>query len=290
MFAAISRFEAPSKAAASPRLQRGQGAAEVVFGSRGTKTMLRHLYQQTPCRVMFPDPDSGDPAIAVLVTTSGGLTGGDSIRVTATAAQNAAATITTQAAEKLYRSLGSDIDIDIALEVEDGAYFEYLPQETIVFDGARVTRRTGVQIAPGGRLLACDMLIFGRRAHGERLRQGKIYDAWRIRRGADLLWADALALDGEIANKLGSPFTFAGADALATAVYVGADAISLLPFARKLADGGASRGSATVVRGILLARFFGAPAEAVRADLARYIRAFRAALGWPARLPRMWGA
>lgn len=293
MFAAISRYEGPSNAAASavlPRLQRGRGAAEIVFGRRGATTMLRHLYQQTPCRVMFPNAEGDDPPLAVLVTTSGGLTGGDHVRVAATAEQNAAATITTQAAEKLYRSLGADIDIDVALHVEDGAYLEYLPQETIVFDGARVARLTSARIAPRGRLLACDMLVFGRAAHGERLRRGKVYDAWRIRRGADLLWADALALDGEIADHLDSPFTFAGAEAVATAVYVGTDASSLLPFARKLAENGASHGGATIVRGILLARFFGAPAVAVRADLAQYIRAFRAALGWPARLPRMWSA
>jgi urease accessory protein len=237
---------------------------------------------------MFPNVDGGDPALAVLVTTSGGLTGGDSVRVVATAARGAAVTITSQAAEKLYRSLGADIRIDVALDVAEDAYLEYLPQETIIFDGARVMRRTRVQVAPRARFLACDMLVFGRAAHGERLREGKVYDAWRISQGPELLWADALALEGDIAQRLDSPFTFAAAESLATAVYVGTNAMSLLPFARKLAETGASRGGATIVRGTLLARFFGTPAAAVRADLARYMKGIRAALGWPARLPRMW--
>jgi urease accessory protein len=292
MSVAISRYETPAALAAAaailPRLQRGQGIAEIVFARRGNRTRLAHLYQRTPCRVLFPDAEIGDPTLAVLLTTSGGLTGGDSLRIDATALAGASATLATQAAEKLYRSLGPNTRIDISLDVAEGAYLEYLPQETIVFDGARLARRTRAQVAPGGWLFGCEMLVFGRAAHDERLRQGRVFDSWQLRRGPELLWADALALDGDIGARLESPFAFDGAEAIATAVYVGDDAAALLPFARKLAESGASRGSATLVRSVMLARFFGAPAAAVRADLSRYICGCRAALGWPARLPRVW--
>ena len=291
MSVAISRYDAPATATAtaSPvRLQRAHGEAEIAFARRGAETKLRHLYQQTPCRVLFPQSEIGDPTLAVLLTTSGGLTGGDSIRLAATAMAGASATLSTQAAEKLYRSLGPDTLIDVALTVEDGAYLEYLPQETIVFDGARLVRRTQAAVAPGGKLLACEMLIFGRAAHDERLACGRIFDGWQLRCNGELRWADALALDSDIAAQLGSPFTFGGAEAMAFALYVGSDATGLLAFARKLAETGTSRGSASVVHGVLLARFLGGTAAEVRADLARYIRGLRAVLGWPARLPRVW--
>src|SRR3974390_3169761 len=111
-------------AAAGPSLQRAHGAAEVVFSRRGDETTLTHLYQQTPCRVLFPWAEPGDPALAVLLTTSGGLTGGDSLRIQAAATRGAAMTLTTQAAEKLYRSLGSDTTIAVDLAVEEDAYLE----------------------------------------------------------------------------------------------------------------------------------------------------------------------
>jgi urease accessory protein len=293
MSVAISRYETTPTAALGPALrqllQRGEGAAEIVFARRGERTALKRLYQRTPCRVLFPDAEIGDPSLAVLLTTSGGLTGGDSVRIDATVTAGASATLATQAAEKLYRSLGPDTRVDITLAVEADAYLEYLPQETILFNGARLARRTHVDIAPGGRLLACDMLIFGRAAHDERLTRGRIFDGWQLRCDGELRWADALALDGDIAAQLRSPFTFDGAEAMAFALYVGSNAAGLLPFARKLAETGTSHGGASVVRGVLLARFLGGPAAVVRADLSRYIRGLRAALGWPARLPRVWG-
>jgi len=291
MSVAISRFEtqaAASAAARLPRLQRGDGVAEIGFARRGTETRLAHLYQRTPCRVLFPERELGDPTLAVLLTTSGGLTGGDKIRVALSVDENAATTFTSQAAEKLYRSLGPAADIDVALEAKSGAYLEYLPQETIVFDGAKLARRTRAMLAHGSRLFACDLLIFGRAAHDERLEHGSIYDRWQVWRDGALLWTDALSLDGDIAATLRSPFAFAGAEALGTAIYVGSDAATHLPFARKLAESSTGRSGVSFVRGVLLARFFGAPAAAMRADLARYLRAFRAAIGWPARLPRVW--
>jgi urease accessory protein len=115
------------------------------------------------------------------------------------------------------------------------------------------------------------------------LRRGRLYDGWRIRREGRLVWADALALEGDIAARLDGPYAFGGAEALATAIYVGADAESLLPQARELADGAAS-----LVNGVLVARLFGAPARQIRARLIDYLSGLRAAAGLPARLPRVW--
>jgi urease accessory protein len=232
---------------------------------------------------LFPDTESGDPPVAVLLTTSGGLTGGDRVRLDVSVEPGAAACVTTQAAEKLYRALGAETSIEVDLAVAGGATLEYLPQETILFDGSCLDRRLRADVATDGRLIAAEMLVFGRTARGERLRRGGLYDGWRIRHGGRLVWADALALEGDIATRLADPCAFGGAEALATALYVGPDAGLLLPHARELADGAAS-----FVSGVLVARLFGAPAQQVRSRLVRYLTGLREAAGLSAGLPRMW--
>ncbi|MEK7244854.1 MAG: urease accessory protein UreD, partial [Pseudomonadota bacterium] len=181
------------------------GAAEVTFVRKGGATRLLHLYQHDPLRVLFPTPE--DPAIpvAVLVTTSGGLVGGDRLAIAATVGDGAAAIVTGQAAEKVYRSIGPDCRVDVDLTVGAGAWMEWLPHETILFEGARLRRRIVADVAPRGRLMAAELLVFGRTARGERLTHGLARDAWQIRRQGRLVWADALHLDGDLASALADP-------------------------------------------------------------------------------------
>lgn len=284
MSAATSRYEVPTpRADPNPRFERGDGAADIVFGRDGLAT----LYQRAPCRVLFPEPEPGDLPIAALLTTSGGLAGGDRLRLSFRVEAGARALATTAAAEKIYRSLGPAAEIAVALAAEAGGWLEFLPQETILFDRARLVRRVEAELAPGARLIAAETLVFGRAARGERFARGLLHEAWRVRVAGRLVWADALRLDGDVGAMLASPTGFGGAAALATALYVGEDAASHLPLARALAEAG--DGAATLVNGVLLARFLGARADAVRLALAQYLRQLRyAAGGLPAALPRLW--
>ena len=270
-------------------LERGDGAAELVFAARGAGgSGLAHLYQSDPCRVLFPRAEPGHPPTAVLLTTSGGLTGGDRIRINIAARDGAVATVTSQAADKIYRALDGDCRIDVTVDV-GRAWLEWLPQETILFDGARLRRRTEVLVARGGRFLASEMLVFGRAARGEAMTGAFLHDGWRIRRGGSLIWADAVRLDGDIAAVLRHPFGFDDARATATALYVADDAERHLDLARASLDGAATKAAVTVVNGVLLARFIGRDAAAVRRDLVAYLCALRqAAGGWPPSLPRVW--
>ncbi|HEX7968813.1 MAG TPA: urease accessory protein UreD, partial [Stellaceae bacterium] len=144
-------------------------------------------------------------------------------------------------------------------------------------------------VAPSGRLLAAETLVFGRTARGEVFAQGLLHEAWRVRFGGRLVWADALRLDGDIRGRLDAPAAFAGARALATAAYVGADAAAHLPLARALAEDETCRAGASVVNGVLLARFLGPRAEPVRRALGRYVSGLRqAAAGLPPAMPRLW--
>jgi urease accessory protein len=289
MSAASLRSEAPHPGilpCPPPSLQRGRGTAELAFVRRGDATVLAHLYQSAPCRVLFPRPETGDLPVAVLLTTSGGLAGGDTLRLQVELRDGAAVTVTSQAAEKIYRSLGPESRIDSSLTVAGGAWLDWLPQETILFDGARLRRRMSADIAPTGRLLACEMVVFGRRARGERYTHGLLHDAWRIRRGGKLVWADALHLEGDAGGELSSAMGFGDPGAFATLLYVGADAGDFLPLLREAVE--ADGGGASLVNGVLLVRFLAPRAEAVRAALTRCLGRVRCLAGWSERLPRVW--
>jgi len=276
-----------SQIIAPTRLQRGDGGAEVRFARRGDGAMaLAHLWQSDPCRVLFPLAEADEPPQAVIVTTSGGLTDGDRVRL-GVEVEGGIATATTQAAEKIYRAARAaeqPARIDSVLRVGVGATLEWLPQETIVFDGARLRRRVEAELASDARLLACEMVVLGRGASGERFTRGAVYDRWRLRRGGRLVWADALALEGAPPDVAG----FAGATALATGIFAAPDAARWLEASRAVVELGAARAGVTVVNGVLLARFLGEPL-AVRRGLMDWLAFMRQdALGGPRRLPRVW--
>ena len=268
------------------------GVARIGFAARGARTRLATLYQQAPLRVLFPRAPPGDSPHAVLVTTSGGLVGGDRLEVEIEAGPDAGALVTTQAAEKVYRSTGATAHVTVALRADAGAWLEWCPQETILFDRARLRRHTTLQLAPGARVLAGDILVFGRRAHGEQLRAGSLRDLWQVRSGDRLVWADALRLDGDIGAQLAAPFGFAGAGAYASLVYAGADAAAWRDPLRELVGGGdaGQRAGVTCLPGLLLARWLGKDAARLRAGFSRaWIGLRHAAAGLPATAPVTWG-
>ena len=265
------------------------GRADVLFDATSGTTRLRDLYHTDPLRLLFPTPGAGDPPTAVVVTTSGGLVGGDRLEITATVGAGATALVTAQAAEKIYRSTGADVRFDVRLTVGDGGWLEWLPQETILFDGARLRRSTSAEVSGSGRLLAGELLVFGRIARGERFTQGLARDAWEVRRDGRLVWADALHLDGDVTAVLDHPAGFAGATAYGTIVYVGRDAADRLEVARALLADVAPHAGATVLGEVLVIRLLGRDAHRLRNDFGRVWAGLRAELnGLPARLPRLW--
>ena len=177
------------------------------------------------------------------------------------------------------------------LKAGDGAWMEWLPQEAILFDGARLRRTTSLDVAGEGRAMAGELLVFGRTAHGERFTYGLARDAWEVRRDGRLIWADALHLDGDIAGILDHPGCFGGAAAYGTILYAAPDADRHLDAARSLLEAVTPgvRAAATCFDGLLLIRWIGTPAHHLRRDYARFWSAFRShAAGLPARLPRLW--
>jgi urease accessory protein len=284
--------------AGSPLGREVSGVAEIGFAIRDGATRLAHLYQHDPMRVLFPAPEAGNAILAVLVTTSGGLVAGDRIRVAVRLDAGALAHVTASAAEKIYRSTGATTAIAQDFSVDEGAWLEYLPPETILFDGARLRRHTTIALAPGAGFLGGGILVFGRRAHGECLTHGLLHDEWQMRRDGALVWGDALHLDDangrDIAAIIADPACFDRAAACATLILAPCegDPRGFVAGARAVQQQSLSQGlcgGVTAVGGLIVARWLGPDGQALRrafADLACHLR--EAAMGLPARLPRLW--
>jgi urease accessory protein len=270
------------------------GAAEIRFGCRGGVTRLDHLYQRDPLRVLFPEPAAGDPLLAVLLTTSGGLVAGDRLDIAVGLAAGAAVHATASAAEKIYRSTGPTTTIRQSLSVAPGAVLEFLPQETILFEGARLRRETTVELASGAAFLGGDIVVFGRRARGEKFTKGFLREVWEVRRDGRLVWGDALHLEDDIAAIIDEPACFDGAAAFATMILApaGPNPSARVESARAIQSANAVSGlraGVTAVAGLLVARWLAADAAVLRrayAGLAGHLR--QDAMGLPPSLPRLW--
>ena len=270
------------------------GAAEIGFARRDGISRLARLYQRDPLRVLFPAPAAGDPPVAVIVTTSGGLVAGDRLDIRVELAPGATAHVTASAAEKVYRSTGRTTTIRQTLSIGPGAALEFLPPETILFDGARLQRETVIDLAPGSAFLGGDIVVFGRRARGERFANGFLREVWELRRNGYLVWGDALHLDDDVGRIIDDPACFDGAAAFATMIFSppAGDVRSLLDGARVVQGVCATTGlraGATTIAGVVIARWLASDAAVLRrayADLACHFRS--AALGLPPRLPRVW--
>ena len=267
MYAATSPSE--------PALQRADGAVRLGFAGRG----LADLYQRSPCRVLMPRVPG--PPEAVLINTAGGLAGGDKIDIDVSVPAGVAAVVTGQAAEKVYRSLGPTVRVANRLHV--AGELDWLPQETILFDSARLDRSLDVDVPEDGRLLAVDWLVFGRTARGERFGRGEVRDNWTVRRDGRLVWADRFRLAGDVAAQIAKRSLLDGAVALATLIYVAKDAAARLDELRELLAGLSVRAGVSLRNGLLICRFLADDAFALRRDVVAVLTAFR---GQP--VPRVW--
>jgi urease accessory protein len=238
------------------------------------------LYESGSLRVRFPSPE-GDGLSGVFVNTAGGVAGGDSFDIDIAAGQGSRLTLTTAAAEKIYRAPGGAAQLNIALKVAAGAHLGWLPQETILFDRARVHRSFDVDLDDAASLLLCEIVVFGRTAMGERMEQGEFVDRWRLRRGGKLVFAETVRLDGNIGAKLGRSAFANGGAAIGTALIVPGDE-ALIERIREASDSFAGEVGISAWNGFAMARFCAQDAARLRADMMAVLARTGAAL------PRLW--
>jgi urease accessory protein len=194
---------------------RATGHIALSVAAAGGRTRRARVYEDGSLRVRFPNtaPESLE---AVIVNTGGGMTGGDRFTIELVVGEGASLIAGTAAAEKVYRSNGPDAEMTVRFELAGGARLAWLPQETIMFDNARLSRRTDIDLGRRASLLMAEAVVFGRSAMGEAMNFGLYADRWRVRREGRLVFADGARLDGAIAVKLVEPAVTAGGIALAT--------------------------------------------------------------------------
>ncbi len=257
---------------------RATGHIALSVAAAGGVTRRRQVHEDGSLRVRFPNSDHA-ALEAVIVNTAGGMAGGDRFGISLTVGAGASLIAGTAAAEKVYRSIGPASEVALALAVEDGGRLAWLPQETILFDQARLSRRIDIELAENSSLVMAEALVFGRAAMGEAVQQGFLADRWRLRCGGRLIFAEGTRLDGGIAEWLGRPAVAAGGIAIAT-VLVAPGTEAILAAVRALEFAGEVGISAW--NGIAVARLCARDGAALRHDLI----ALLAALKQP--LPRLW--
>lgn len=259
---------------------RARGAVRFDVHARDGVTRRGALHESGSLRVRFPSPED-EGLSGVFVNTAGGVAGGDRFDIEISASDGSRLTLTTAAAEKVYRAPGPAAQLGIALKVAAGARLAWLPQETILFDRARVHRRFDIALDANASLLLCEIVVFGRTAMGERMDQGEFVDRWRLSRGGKLVFAETVRLDGDIGAKLARSAVAKGGAAIGTALIVPGDE-ALVERIREASESFSGEVGISAWNGFAMARFCAQDAARLRADMMAVLARTGVAL------PRLW--
>src|SRR5579871_1011334 len=275
------RIDTTRQSSAVFAANRARGAVRFDVGGVDGVTRRRELFEAGSLRVRFPSPED-DGLSAVLVNTAGGIAGGDRFDIDLAAGEGTRLTVTTAAAEKVYRAQGPAAELNVTLKAEGRSHLSWLPQETILFDHARIHRRFEIDLSEHASLLLCEIVVFGRLAMGERIRSGEFFDHWRLRRDGRLVFAENIRLDGDIGAKLASPAIAKAGVAIGTALIVPGDE-ALVERLRELSESFGGEVGISAWNGFAMARFCAQDAARLRADMV-------AVLGHAgsSALPRLW--
>jgi urease accessory protein len=256
---------------------------DLAVAERSGTTRRANVHESGSLRVRFPNA-AGPQLEAMLVNTAGGMAGGDQFTIDIAAGERAQLLISTAAAEKVYRSLGPDTTVNVHIKAATDAIVAWLPQETILFDGARLQRRIDIELADTAQVLVAEALIFGRTGNGEVVEQGRLIDNWRIRRGGRLIHAEGIRLDGLIASKLAAAAGANGGFAIATVLLVPGDD-ALVATVEAMRERFAGEVAASAWNGLAAVRCCAADGAALRHDLTAILGALS-----KCRLPRLWNS
>jgi urease accessory protein len=259
---------------------RARGRIDVSVAQSAGRTRRRRVVEDGSYRIRFPNV-SGEEAESVIVNSAGGVAGGDHFEVAVEVGKGAKLAVLTAAAEKVYRAIDAASQMEVRLKVEAGGRLRWLPQETILFDEARLHRSISVDLDENASLVLAEAVVFGRAAMNETMQRGELVDRWRIRRGGKLVLAETLRLQGEVEKLLARPAAGNGAVALATAVFAPGDD-NLVERVRMAIEGCGSEAAISAWNGIAVARLCANDAAVLRRDLISVLNAAGGAL------PRLW--
>lgn len=261
-------------------MQRSRGEAFASFALSCGRVRLGDLRQAGSAKAILPHV--GAVPEVVFLNTSGGLTGGDRLSYGVTLGDGCRVVATTQTAERAYSSNQGAARVDVALRVGAGGWIDWLPQETILFDGSNLDRRTRVDLGAGAGCLALEAVVLGRAAMGETVRRLAFRDRREIWTGDVPLHVEPLNLD-DAALQAGA-VTLGGARAFASLVMVAPDAGDALALVRAVLDEAGVVAAASAYDGRLTLRMVAADGWPLRRQIARALHVLRRG----AALPRVW--
>lgn len=272
----VSGFDNWQASLALGYARTNMGTVPVRRMHHGPLRVQKHLY-----------PEGPEVCQHIIVHPPGGIAGGDQLKIDVALERDAHALITSPGAAKWYRGFGRAAQQDLTTRLEQGAILEWLPQETILFNGADVTIANRFDLAADARLLAMEVVSLGRRACGEQFQEGCWRQKTEIRRAGRLLWHEQIALPGG-SPLLDSPIGMAGFPVTGNLIWVGpalpqeiTDACRVLDVEGRLAI--------TQLPDIWVARYLGPGTEAAHAALRAVWALVRSvALGRAAVAPRIW--
>jgi urease accessory protein len=242
--------------------QRAVGRLALAFANHGPQTRIQKLYQQGCLKTRLPRPQNPETLEAVTMNIGGGIAGGDFLATQISLGPDTSVSVSSQAAERVYRTLAEPARITTQISLGPSAALAYLPQETILFDGFALVRSLEIDLAPTATYLGVESLVFGRQAMGETIRAGTLNDKIRLRRGEKLILQDMTRLHGDIAAQLARKAIANGAIAVASLIYAAPDAAEKLPAIRAALAG--SNAGASAFEGIIFARILAPSAFSLR--------------------------
>jgi urease accessory protein len=262
------------------RPQRAYGSARLAVKPVNGRTRIGTLYQEGCAKIRLPETD--DTSLeAVMINTSGGLTGGDEMHWQFDVANDCRAQVTTQACERLYKASAGVADVATGLKVGERASLAWLPQETILFEGSALKRTLTVDLAETSRALIVEPVVFGRKAMGEDVHSCTFRDRWRIHRNGRLIHAEDFLIGPDTGSMLGRPALFGRMRTMATILLLDANAERYLEPSRKIIG---TKGGASFWSGKLLARLIDGDAYSLRKRLVPLIELLNEKAG----VPKVW--
>lgn len=266
----------------SPLMQRSRGEAHVSLRAQGGRVRLVDLRQAGSAKAMLPH-GSGDVAEVVFLNTSGGLTGGDRLEYRLDVGAGARVLATTQTAERCYCSAQGVAEVRVAMTAAAGGRIDWMPQETIVFDGAAMLRRTEMDLAEGAEALLAESIVLGRLAMGEALARVDLRDQRMIRRQGRPVWAESLALQDAVLAARGSAAVLGQARAVAVVALVAQGAEDAVASVRALLGMDGCAGAVSGWDGKCVVRLMAADGWPLRRQMGRILQALSGG-----GLPRVW--
>lgn len=273
---------------------RWRGQLTLHFEQHSGQTVMVRSRHEGPLRVQRPFREPTGACQVYILNPPGGVVSGDELVVSAHLAEGARTLLTAPGATKFYRSGGGVAEQRQEFTLERGSHLEWLPQETIVFEGAKVRQETRVHLARGASFVGWEVTCLGRPAAQDRFGSGKLEQRWELWEDERLLWKERTALDATDAVR-SSAWGWANRPVLGTMVLhpVSPAALDLArsclaPEHHEPAPE-ADWTSATLLDRTLLCRYLGASSARARATFTRIWSALRPTeFGCAAVTPRIW--